>query len=513
KLKTARKNYPTTLKARAIQAHAVHTVPGAGISALDRCAITPREFGAAEETAGQSQDAGDWFGARFPSLDRLSLAAGSLAALPDWRGQEGPRFRITLGPACITVGHKDLARAERTAERAERRARMDAHDLGSYWAEYVGDRAPVDPRAPITGWSRRSRARLFHATGELDYAPMVVGRKGPVMTTLTYPDQWLRVAPTGAAAKKHLETFYVRFERAWGVPFCGLWKEEFQRRGAVHFHLWHPRPDGLAGTARRFEYEGKLAAWKAAKEAGEKGLRKPYWRDAVGDGLPYDQWLSLVWADIVDHPDPEEKAKHLQHGAFVSEVEEGHVNTPAKLAAYFAKHGAFMAKDYQNKVPEAWRAPGKGPGRFWGYKGLKREVRVVDVAPADADRAARVLRRLSSRERYFDPTYINAAGEVVGCFRWKKAVREVRVQRGARLIDHETGECKPRYRKVMRPAVKFASGSGFLCLDDAPTTLINVARALDIWREYAPPTARQEQARERAVQRRTLELAATRRRA
>ncbi|MEV6110849.1 ATP-binding protein, partial [Streptomyces sp. NPDC051940] len=31
KLKTARKNYPTTLKARAIQAHAVHTVPGAGI--------------------------------------------------------------------------------------------------------------------------------------------------------------------------------------------------------------------------------------------------------------------------------------------------------------------------------------------------------------------------------------------------------------------------------------------------------------------------------------------------
>src|SRR5690606_35128448 len=34
KLKEARKNYPTTLKALAIQAHAVHTVPGAGISTL-----------------------------------------------------------------------------------------------------------------------------------------------------------------------------------------------------------------------------------------------------------------------------------------------------------------------------------------------------------------------------------------------------------------------------------------------------------------------------------------------
>src|SRR5690606_30098118 len=34
KLKAARKNYPTTLKARAVQAHAVHAVPGAGASWL-----------------------------------------------------------------------------------------------------------------------------------------------------------------------------------------------------------------------------------------------------------------------------------------------------------------------------------------------------------------------------------------------------------------------------------------------------------------------------------------------
>jgi hypothetical protein len=420
------------------------------------------------------------------------VAAGSLSALPEWRGQEGPRFRITLGPACITVGHTDLARAERTAERAQHRARMDADDLGSYWAEYLGDRAPVDPRAPITGWSRRSRARLFHATGELDYTPMIVLGTAPVMTTLTYAGAWLSVAPTGKHAKKHLEAYYMRFERAWGVPFCGLWKEEFQRRGAVHFHLWHPRPTGRAGEIRRMT---------AAR-----------YRPAVGDGLVYDEWVLVVWADIVDHPDPEDRAKHAKHGAQVSEVEEGYVNTPAKLAAYFAKHGAFMAKDYQNVVPPEWRKPGAGPGRFWGYKGLKREVRVVDIAASDADRAARVLRRLSSRERYWDPTYVNAAGEVVGCYRWKKAVREARVQRGDRLIDRETGECKPRYRKMMRPAVKFASGSGFLCLDDAPTTLVNVARALDIWREYAPATSRQEQARVRAAGRRTVELPALGRR-
>ncbi|MFD6872672.1 hypothetical protein ACFWD5_32150 [Streptomyces koyangensis] len=419
------------------------------------------------------------------------MAAGSLSALPEWRGQEGPRFRITLGPACITVGHTDLARAERTAERAQHRARTEAGELGTYWAENLGDRAPADPRAPITGWSRRSRARLFHATGELDYTPMIVLGTAPVMSTLTYAKNWLDVAPTGAAAKKHLEAFYMRFERAWGVPFVGLWKEEFQRRGAVHFHLWHPRPSGLAGAMRR--------------------LTAVRYRPAVGDGLPYEAWLAAVWADIVAHPDPEDRARHEKRGAFVSKVEEGHVNTPAKLAAYFAKHGAFMAKDYQNKVPKEWREPGAGPGRFWGYKGLKREVRTVDVAPADADRAARVLRRLSSRERYWDPTYRDAAGKVVGCWRWKKAVREVRVRRGDRPANRQTGEIKPRYRKAMRPPTRFASGSGFLCLDDAPTTLVNIARALDIWREYAPPTRRQVQARERAVRRRALELPATRR--
>jgi len=462
------------------------------------------------------------------------MAAGSLAALPEWRGQEGIRHRITVGPACVTISRNDLARAARTAERTAERAHQDASEAGRYHAEYVGERADAEPGAPITGWSRRSRARLFHATGEIDYAPMVTNGEAPVMTTLTYPDQWLRVAPTGAAAKKHLDMYWKRFERAWG-PVIALWKMEFQRRGAVHFHLWHPRPDGLAGTDRRAEYETKLAAWKADKDSGKPVGRKPYWRTAVGDGMAYEEWAKATWADIVDHPEPGEKAKHLLHGAQVSEVEEGHVNTPARLAAYFAKHGAFMAKDYQNKVPEAWRAPGAGPGRFWGYKGLSREVRTVDVSPVDADRSARILRRLASRERYWDPTYVNANGDVVGKYRWKKAVREVRVKRARR--DHRPGHLGGRmlrshypdvislagaqylepvgtiYRKAMRPVSRFASGSGFLCLDDAPTTLVQLARALDIWREYAPETERQRGSRVAGKVRRAHELPLTAKRA
>ncbi|MCZ4103792.1 rolling circle replication-associated protein, partial [Streptomyces sp. H39-C1] len=395
----------------------------------------------------------------------------------------GPRFRITLGPGCLTVGHKDLARAERTAERAQHRARMEADEVGSYWAEYVGDRAETPPRAPIHGWSRRSRARLFHATGEIDYTPMVVLGQAPVMTTLTYADDWLSVAPTGKAAKKHLEAFYMRFERAWGVPFTGLWKEEFQRRGAVHFHLWHPRPDGSAGAMRR--------------------LTSVRYRPAVGDGMTYDAWVLEVWADIVAHPDPEDRAKHAKHGAQVSEVEEGHVNTPARLAAYFAKHGAFMAKDYQNKIPPEWRKAGAGPGRFWGYKGLARTVRTVDVAPVDSDRAARILRRMASRERHWDASLNGGKG---GYF-WRKAVREVRVERGVRLVDPESGECRPKFRKATRPVSRFASGSGFLCLDDAPTTLVNIARALEIWRTRTPESELQLRTddRRRAARKRVID--------
>lgn len=472
---------------------------------LDTCVTSPR----VSVSAGQSvapEAVPETFGCRFPTADRLDVAAGSLQSLEGWRGQEGPRFRITLGPGCITVGHKDLARAERTAERAQNRDRMNsaqmAREAGTAARQRGGDwvsddrdwdeesdvdpvglvpemygkyHGPRDGLRQITGWSRRSRARLFHATGELDYTPMLVLGQAPVMTTLTYAENWLDVAPTGKASKKHLEAFYMRFERAWGVSFIGLWKEEFQRRGAPHYHLWHPRPQGLAGALRR--------------------LTAVRYRPAAGDGLEYDEWVRTVWADIVRHPNAEDYFNHQRNGACVSEIEDGHVNTPMKLAGYFAKHGAFMAKDYQNKVPEAWRAPGKGPGRFWGYKGLEREVRVVDVAPVDAVRAARILRKLAARERVWD----QAADDGRGAHRWVKAVRQVRVKRGVRAArghwvvqpsdgrrvwrpDWSTGEVKPRYRVATRPVTRFASGSGFLCLDDAPTTLVNIARALEIQR-------------------------------
>src|SRR5207249_5060118 len=58
-------------------------------------------------------------------------------------------------------------------------------------------------------------------------------------------------------------------------------------------------------------------------------------------------------------------------GTGVDYAEAHKCSDPKRLAVYFGKHGQYRSKEYQHNVPEAWQAPGKGPGRFWGYWGLK----------------------------------------------------------------------------------------------------------------------------------------------
>ena len=58
------------------------------------------------------------------------------------------------------------------------------------------------------------------------------------MVTLTYPGNWLAVAPTGKDAKRHLANFRRRWAHAWGWRLDGAWKQEFQS---------HRRPGGSEG--------------------------------------------------------------------------------------------------------------------------------------------------------------------------------------------------------------------------------------------------------------------------
>ncbi len=62
----------------------------------------------------------------------------------------------------------------------------------------------------------------------------------PYFVTLTYHHSWPK---DRQGRKRHLDAFRKRLERHYG-PFAAVWRLEFQKRGAPHYHLlmWLPVP-------------------------------------------------------------------------------------------------------------------------------------------------------------------------------------------------------------------------------------------------------------------------------
>lgn len=362
---------------------------------------------------------------QFPSAELVEAAA---ALLPEPSAElratvapellEGPRSEIVITPGTVQVRTRDWSKAERSAEREIDRRRTDV-DIMAAWLAEDGE-LPSKPESSreITGWSRKSRARMVKTLCELDYAPLFADpSRLPAMTTLTYPGDWRTVAPTGREPKAHLKMLCKRYQRAWGEPWIGPWKLEFQHRGAPHYHLLMTPPHGEAKTT----------------------------------GQPFRQWLSTAWADIVNHPDPEERAKHERAGTGVDYAEGLRAKDPRRVSVYFLKHGMFSAKDYQNEVPEAWQQPGCGPGRFWGVWGLKpvRSVRLVDVDVGIA--AGRVIRRWARAQRVYQR---------------RQVVR----------VEQSTG--RVRYRTSNFRVVRLADGRGWVSVNDGPGFASQLSRYL-----------------------------------
>lgn len=86
-------------------------------------------------------------------------------------------------------------------------------------------------RGAISTFSRKSRKRLLEMCARLDLAQIV--REMPVIfVTLTYPAQF----PSTEQAKQHLRAFLERIRRL-APDASGIWRLEYQERGAPHFHL------------------------------------------------------------------------------------------------------------------------------------------------------------------------------------------------------------------------------------------------------------------------------------
>jgi hypothetical protein len=275
---------------------------------------------------------------------------------------EGRTWYLRLSPGVMGLRQCDENRKEQAEERRKERERKAA-DMAAMRAVCLSvcPLLPLRPVAAAAGeiveWSRRSRSRMSELVGSLDYSEWTQADGALAMVTLTLPGAWLEVAPDGKTFKRLLKAFEMRWRRAVGVWRC-LWKLEFQRRGAPHWHAL---------------------------------MRVP----ALVGAYTFEEWLSWTWAEVVNHPDPEEKAKHLRAGTGV-DFSGKDFSDPRRISLYFLGHSAKTTdgKEYQHLVPDAWKEPGKGPGRFWGNPGLTSASREILVTERDAVQVARMLRKV-----------------------------------------------------------------------------------------------------------------------
>lgn len=417
---------------------------------------------------------------RFRSEDECRQAAAAIGGNA-WNGREGPVPQIEIYPGLIRLTAPDLNRRERTANR-----QADAPIIMPSDVE-PGERY-------IREWSRKSRSRMVSSIAELDSAPMLEqpGRMG--MVTLTYPGDWQAVAPDGETVKKHLQAFFRRLERDFGVKVICIWKLEFQSRGAPHFHILMMIPPGRAGEDRELEYMRRLYEW----ERGERSA-KPRRKKAVGDGLPFRQWLSLTWADIVGVEDPVQRRLHEAAGTGIDYSEGERARDPKRMAVYFGKHGEFAAKEYQHNVPELWKRSGKSVGRFWGYRGLRKVHGTAHLTSDEMLLAGRTLRKYGQR------TYIWKDGKKIFRPVLVHRMRDRRAKTWVSPAGVEIVRWKQRKQTVRARRMTGHNATGFLVVNDGVAMAADLQRLLEISRRGSPPAVgRRGPASRRVARRRAL---------
>lgn len=393
------------------------------------------------------------FGPSFPGQADVASAASRFRSPEAVVGvdrrdieYEGGQFHLTIGPGMNQLSWTRPVLVEKSLERAASRGRrVTVNDIERELRDALNGFHESDRRSPgmrgvITSWSRKSRANMCRKLAEYDYNQMFAGGRTPAMITFTYPDDWLTVAPSGTAVKRHLRLWAKRFRTEWNETPRYIWKLEFQMRGAPHLHLGMAFPAGIGKS-----------------------------------GLPFRQWCSGAWADVVAHPDPEQRARHLNAGTAVDIIAGVKGRDPKRLAIYFTKHAApnsTSSKEYQHIVPEAWLQPGKGPGRFWGVAGLQRATVKVEIGRADYINARRIVRRWSrAQAAYADPTS-----------RFPTAVNPRTAKVCVSRADSKTG--LDTLRRVSRRRQLCTQGGlagGFALANNGPEFASQLARALSQW--------------------------------
>ena len=296
------------------------------------------------------------------------------------------------------------------------------------------DDDPEDEDAPDAGgivrtFSRASKRRLGRAIAKLDWTAAIEDGDRLALFTATYPGDWQTVCPTPDDAYRHLRALAKRFERATGRTFMGVWKREFQRRGAPHFHVLMPLPVMIGDETTR-------------------------------------EWFARNWYEVVGSGDE----RHLKAGTAVDWSEGLRMIDANRAAAYFCGYSAGKGdrKHYQDEAPEGWANDNGSVGRWWGVLGMETVTAEARVTPDQVIEAKRLLR---------------------GVLNGQKRTRKATVRR----IDRTTGEVRYRRvtRRYRLSSLIGGAKAGFTFLtNDGPALTIAIARALDTERRPWPPGER-----------------------
>lgn len=244
------------------------------------------------------------------------------------------------------------------------------------------------PKQAVIKWSNKSRAKMLERFSTLDFSQFVIEGSMLAFITLTYPADWLGVVPTCSDAKRQLQAFRKRFEREFGRPFFALWKMEFQRRGAPHFHILAPVPNGSE----------------------------------------FRIWLSETWTQVVNHPDENERNKHRVAGTGIDKAKGITATNANRISYYFSKHSSANKgpKEYQNTPPAEWVENGS-VGRFWGYWGLDIATSTIQLERDKALFIARTLRRWQQSKSRIVKTTVWRVNQSTGVVFKRKVSRRAKV--------------------------------------------------------------------------------------
>lgn len=399
----------------------------------------------------------------------FAAAAAIPRTVPAWAGEEGPRWRITISPGSVQVGSRDYGRINRSAERRLAAAMRQTSEM-TLELDRPAKRGTIDE------FSQKSRARMVRRLSTLDYSPLFSDDTVPGLVTLTLPHDWEAVAPTAEAFKSIVNRFRMAYRYGWGDIIRGVWKMESQYRQACarngchdprapHLHILTAIPQGVDLRKGRAFPEWLSHAWAQAVRASKVA----------------DEGRAHV-ADAATPCSCSEYCRGLAAGTGVDYEETLRYADAKRIAVYFTKHGAFANKDYQNALPDAWRAAEEGGARFWGYWGIRPAEGVQETDEATAIKVARHLRKLQESQSYARKQKVwrsraassDLDAELV-------AAEDVNVHyRGSaarKVIVTDAGEVRELYQRTVTRRVRYMRGHrGFLSVNDGVATATDIAR-------------------------------------